>query len=283
VPPSNFYLKSMDILNKIISHQKKDVAKRQKKRPLSSFIDQVTKSERNFREALTGRASLTPIDKLPRPRLIAEIKKASPSAGVIRANIDRELLKIVATFNQFAAAISVITEKKFFQGSLSRLQKVRDLTPLPTLAKDFILDEYQLYEARLHGADAVLLIAQGNEPGQIEFLEKMIGIAHSLGMDSLVETHTVEDVKTALAAGAEIIGINNRDLATFKIDFDTTANLLPYIPEDIVIVSESGYKTPLDIQRIGDRVDAVLIGTGLLQSSNLPQTFEQLFTRVGKT
>src|SRR3989339_848509 len=224
----------MDILNKIISHQKKDVAKRQKKRPLSSFIDQVTKSERNFREALTGRASLTPIDKLPRPRLIAEIKKASPSAGVIRANIDRELLKIVATFNQFAAAISVITEKKFFQGSLNRLQK-------------------------------------------------MIGIAHSLGMDSLVETHTVEDVKTALAAGAEIIGINNRDLATFKIDFDTTANLLPYIPEDIVIVSESGYKTPLDIQRIGDRVDAVLIGTGLLQSSNLPQTFEQLFTRVGKT
>jgi indole-3-glycerol phosphate synthase len=198
-------------------------------------------------------------------RVIAEIKKASPSRGVLAVEFDPVgLAKSYADHG--AAAVSVLTDEKYFQGSLELLRAIRAAVTLPLLRKDFTLDEYQLWEARAAGADAVLLIVSILEPGQ---LRDLLGAATALGLASLVEAHTAREVEVALGAGARILGINNRDLRTFETRIETTLELLPGIPRGPVVVSESGFVTAADVRRVVTAgAHAVLVGETLVRATD---------------
>ena len=200
--------------------------------------------------------------KAPGTRVIAEIKKASPSKGIIREEFNP--VDIASSYEEAgAAAISVLTESSFFMGSLGDLEAVSSAVSLPCLRKDFLFDPYQIFEARVAGADAVLLIAAMLETSQITDL---IGQAVEVGLASLVEAHCAPEVEWALSAGATIIGINNRDLNTFKTEIATTLELAPSLPGGVTIVSESGINTVQDITRLkGVGVDAFLIGEALMR------------------
>jgi indole-3-glycerol phosphate synthase len=203
-----------------------------------------------------------------RIRLIAEVKKASPSKGIIREEFNPvDIARIYA--NNGAAAISVLTDEKYFMGSLEYLSDIRNglPKPVPLLRKDFILDRYQIYEARAAGADAILLIVAILEP---EKLSELLEVSHRLGMKCLVEIHNKLECETAVNSGAEIIGINNRDLKTFTVDIETTGRLRQLIPTDRIVVSESGIKNRNDIERIKSwSIDAVLIGESLMASDDI--------------
>lgn len=205
--------------------------------------------------------------------LIAEIKKASPSEGVICEEFKHlSLAKEYA--NSGASAISVLTDEKYFQGALKYLSDVSSFAGIPVLRKDFLIDELQIYESRANGADAVLLIAAILDDGK---LASMIKLSDGLGMRPLVEVRDIAELKRAVAAGAAVIGINNRDLKTFKVDIETTFNLLKEIPEDITIVSESGFKTRDQIDRLkAAGVNAVLIGTELMRAKHPGQKIREL-------
>ncbi len=205
--------------------------------------------------------------------IIAEVKKASPSAGVIcdefdAAGIAREYV------NSGVQAVSVLTEKDFFHGDESCLVKVRQSVPVPVLRKDFIIDLWQIYQSRYLGADAILLIVSVLSD---EMLKKMMIVSGILGMQCLVEVHNEEELERAIAAGARMIGINNRDLRTFEVDLGTTERLISSIPNDITVVSESGIKTAEDmgyLRSIG--ADAVLIGETLMRSGTVRDTVKEL-------
>jgi indole-3-glycerol phosphate synthase len=205
--------------------------------------------------------------------IIAEIKKASPSAGIISENFDpvsiaREYMR------SEVQAISVLTEKDFFLGDDDYLVKVRQTAPLPVLRKDFIIDLWQVYQARCLGADAILLIvALLND----ELLNKMMIVANITGMQCLVEVHDENELERALHAGAKIIGINNRNLKTFEIDLSTTEKLINKIPRDRVVVSESGIKTIDDMRYIKKAgADAVLIGESLMRAASMQDKIKEL-------
>ncbi len=209
-------------------------------------------------------------------RLIAEVKKASPSRGVIRA--DFSPVEIARTYAaNGASAISVLTEEKYFQGSLDYLRDIRDAlgdNKIPLLRKDFIFDSYQVYQARAYGADALLLIVAILSP---EKLDELLSLSHRLGMKCPVEVHNEAELETALKSGAGIIGINNRDLTTFKVDISTTRRLRRLIPGDKIVVSESGIKTRDDIKKMKDwGVDAVLIGEALMASTDIASKIKEL-------
>ena len=259
----------MNILHSIITHKQKEVAARKREVPLEKFLPKLEPSPKNFKKAIQRRAK-------QELNLIAEIKKASPSEGVLRPHLEKELTKIVAVYNRYASAISVVTDERFFQGHLEWIKKIRALTNLPILCKDFIVDEYQIYEARAHGADAVLLIVNYELRITNYELRKYVAIANELGMSCLIEVHNKQELDIALNAGAEIIGINNRDLETFTVSLDTTLSLAPYIPQDITIVSESGFKTRDDIKKMRGIVDAVLIGAELMKAKDIQETMELL-------
>ncbi len=212
---------------------------------------------RGFGKALWGGGDI---------KLIAEVKKASPSKGVIRENFDP--VAIAKTYEQAGATcISVLTESRFFQGKLEYLGDIRKAVKIPLLRKDFIIDEYQLFEARAAGADAVLLISACLEKKQ---LEDYLGIAKLLGLDALVESHTYKELDKALLAGAMIVGINNRDLTTFTVDLRTTLDLLQDIPDECTVVSESGIAARGDVvalQKAG--ADAILVGEGLMREQDI--------------
>ena len=195
--------------------------------------------------------------------VIAEIKKASPSAGVIRANFDP--LAIATSYvNAGADAISMLTDEQFFQGSLEYVRQARPLTPIPILRKDFIIDGYQLLEARAAGADAVLLIVAALEQSALRDLLRQ---TDELGMDALIETHTQAEMEIAIGVGAKILGINNRSLETFQIDLATTERLAPLAPKGTILVAESGLHTGDDLRRmIAAGVNAVLVGTHFMKS-----------------
>jgi indole-3-glycerol phosphate synthase len=202
-------------------------------------------------------------------KIIAEVKKASPSKGVIR--VDFNPLDIALTYAENgASAISVLTDNKYFQGSLDYLREIKKALEdknVPLLRKEFILDEYQVYESRANGADALLLIVAILDT---EKLETLLELSHILGMGCLVEVHNESELETALSSGAGIIGINNRDLKTFEVDLDTTGRLRPLIPGDKVVVSESGIKDRGDMEKLaGWGVDAVLIGESLMASDDI--------------
>lgn len=205
--------------------------------------------------------------------IIAEIKKASPSKGIIRHDFDPLKLAQLYEFSE-AAAISVLTEKDFFQGSLHYLRIVRDVTARPILRKDFIFDEYQIYETAYMQADAVLLIATILTTEEMSFFIKLL---NKFEISALVEVHTKTDLDKALAAGAEIIGINNRNLYTFDVSLETTKDLIRYIPDSVTVVSESGINNHNDIQDLrAVGVNAFLVGESIVRSDNIVDTINCL-------
>jgi indole-3-glycerol phosphate synthase len=211
-----------------------------------------------------------------RIQLIAEIKKASPSRGIIRPNFNP--VEIAQTYaRNGASAISVLTEAKYFQGSLNHLRDIRNALEnksLPLLRKDFIRDPYQVYESRAYGADSLLLIVAILTP---EKLGELLGLSHELNMSCLVEVHNEAELEIALRSGARIIGINNRDLQTFTVDLTVTKRLRPLIPPDRIVVSESGIKDRNDVENMRKwRVDAVLIGESLMSAPNIAAKMEEL-------
>ncbi len=209
---------------------------------------------RGFLSALTGSGH--------DPALIAEVKKGSPSAGTIRADFDP--VSLARTYESVGAdCLSVLTDEEFFQGSLGYLTEAREATGLPVLRKDFTVCEHDIYEARAAGADAVLLIVSGLGRGE---LEEFLGLAKSLGMDALVEAHTLEEAETALEIGSTLVGVNNRDLETFEVRIETSESVIPELVGRAVLVSESALRTHGDIERVraaGAR--AVLIGTAFCE------------------
>ncbi|PKH45569.1 indole-3-glycerol-phosphate synthase [Dehalococcoides mccartyi] len=209
-------------------------------------------------------------------RLIAEVKKASPSKGIIRSDFDPVDIAGIYARNG-ASAISVLTEEHHFMGSLDNLKKIREsgvASKLPLLRKDFIHDPYQVYESRLYGADAILLIVAMLSP---ERLQELLSLSHKLGMKCLVEVHTRSELEIALESNARIIGLNNRDLHTFKIDLTVTERLRPLIPPECIVVSESGIQTRADISRLEELgVDAVLVGEALTASVDIAAKMREL-------
>jgi indole-3-glycerol phosphate synthase len=197
------------------------------------------------------------------PRIIAEVKKASPSKGLIRPDFDPVAIAQTYAANG-AAALSVLTDAKYFQGQLSFLEDICTAVTLPLLRKDFTIDAYQVYESRAAHADALLLIVAALERGQ---LEDFLGLADDLDMAALLEVHTVEELERCLPLQPRLIGINNRDLRTFHTDIETTLRLLPLVPSDVLVVSESGINTAADITRLRDKgVHAFLIGESLMRA-----------------
>ena len=206
------------------------------------------------------------ISQKGRINLIAEVKKASPSAGLLVE--DFNAVKIAGIYiKNNAAAISVLTEDKYFLGKFSYLAKISENAPVPVLMKDFIVHEYQVYEGLYYGASAVLLIVAILSDQQ---LKGLIKVAHHLGLDCLVEAHDEVEVKRAHSAGAEIIGVNNRNLKNLKVDLNNCLDLIPRIPKGIVIVAESGLKTHEDIRRVQEAgAHAVLIGEVFMRSPDI--------------
>jgi len=207
-------------------------------------------------------------------RLIAEVKRASPSRGVLRPNLDP--VRLASTYAQCrAAAISVLTESRYFRGSGKDLEAIRhELPNMPLLRKDFILKPYQVFESRAWGADALLLILAILDDSE---LEELLSLSHDLGMQCLVEVHNEEELKRALAINAKIIGINNRNLDTMAVDINVTKKLRPLIPPDRLVVSESGIKGRGDVQRLRESgVNAVLIGEALVTASDVAAKLKEL-------
>ncbi len=242
-----------DILDQIVENKRKEVIIAKKKLPLAKLQKGLLPSERNFFSALKGKNNI-----------IAEIKYKSPSAGKIGKK--RTIKEIATAYNKYASAISVLTDKKYFAGNLKYIKETKKYTQLPILRKDFIIDEYQIYEARYFGADAILLIASLLSA---EDIEKYLFIARKLGMEALVETKTKEEIEKVLKTSARIIGINNRNLADFKITLNTTKELKKLIPSDRIVVSESGIYTKADILSLN--TNAVLIGTSLIEAKDITE------------
>lgn len=257
------------ILDQILADKRTELAATMQRVPLEKV------------EAIARRApaplSLASAIRGTRISLIAEVKKASPSRGVISPDFDPvEIASVYAEHG--AAAISVLTESKYFQGSLDYLKSIKHalrLRRLPLIRKDFIFHPYQVYEARAYGADSLLLIASILD---VSSLIDLLDLASQLGMDCLVEVHDEDDLKKALDCRAGIIGINNRDLRTFKVDIAVTQRLRPLVPAGRLVVSESGIKSALDIADMEKlKVDAVLIGEALMSSADIGQKIRELF------
>ena len=255
------------ILDKIVA----DVSIELEKRKTSVPLEEMTKlalarsAPLDFASALCG-------DNI---RLIAEVKKASPSKGIICANFNPLYIAKIFADNG-AAAISVLTEPKYFQGNLNYLRDIKALAvkPLPLLRKDFIIDPYQIFESRTYGADCILLIASVLTPQK---LSELLQLSHQLGMMSLVEIHNEKELDIAVKSNAKIIGINNRDLTTFNVDLQTTARLRPLIPCDRIVVSESGIKSRADMQKLKEwGVNAALIGEALVSAPDIAAKMREL-------
>lgn len=242
-------------LTRIVAHKQEEVRSAKRKSSLAD-LEQRTKSQspvRDFRQALLAGGDVT---------VIAELKKASPSAGVLREDFDPQQLAQSYAANG-AAALSVLTDENFFQGHLDYLNQARGVCSLPALRKDFIIDSYQITEARAFGADAVLLIVAILDAGQ---LAELLALTKELGMHALIEVHGAHEIEIALPAGAEIIGINNRDLQTFSVSLATSEKLAALIPTNCVRVAESGITSRNEVERLADcGFDAILIGSHLMR------------------
>jgi indole-3-glycerol phosphate synthase len=258
---------SPSILERIVQDKRQEVASRMRTAPRTSLERRCADlpAARNFEEALTPAAGGV--------RLVAEVKKASPSRGVLVADFDPVSLAVTYA-RHGAAAISVLTDEKYFQGSLDLLAAVHAAVDVPLLRKDFTIDEYQLWESRAAGADAVLLIVSILEPS---LLRDLLAAAKGLGLAALVECHTAAEVDTALGVGSRLLGINNRDLATFETRIETTLALLPRIPPGPIIVSESGFFTAEQVRTVvGAGAHAVLVGEGLVKAPDVPAKIREL-------
>ncbi len=253
------------MIDRIVADKRKEVEQRKKSVSLSALKERIArqKAPLDFAGALRGKGI----------RLIAEVKRASPSRGILCPTFDPvELARSYARGG--AAAISVLTETNYFQGSPDHLAAIREAVRLPLLRKDFIFDPYQVYESRAYGADALLLIVAILSQAQ---LNELLSLSRRLGLNCLVEVHNEGELDRALLSGAEIIGINNRDLNTFSVDINTTKRLQPMIPGEKVVVSESGISTRDDVKRLAEcGVNAVLIGEALVTANDVPAKIKEL-------
>lgn len=261
-----------NILDEILAHKLKEVEAAKAAVPLSRLKTVKGPDTGNFAQAIQ-RARNSQGEKSGPIKLIAELKKASPVKGVLRE--DFEPVKIAKIYQDSgASALSVLTDVRFFQGSLDYLSLIKKQVSLPLLRKDFIIDPYQIYEARAAGADAVLLIVAALEAAQ---LREFIKITQGEGLSTLVEVHNQEELAIALKAGASLIGINNRNLKTFTVTLDTTYELIPKIPSNYIIVSESGIhnrEQVLALEQAG--VDAILVGESLVKSGDIGDKVKEL-------
>jgi indole-3-glycerol phosphate synthase len=254
------------ILDKIVATKREEVARAKAERPGSTLRRQLTDAP-PVRDFFAAIAAGLPI------RLIAEVKKASPSKGVIRHDFDP--VAIAKIYQQHGAScISVLTDESYFQGSLEYLRQVRVAVDLPVLRKDFIIDPYQVVEARAAGADAVLLIAECLDDDSLEELYKAIV---DLGMTPLVELYEPANLARVLRLGARLVGVNNRDLRTFEVDLEHTIRLRGQIPSDRVVVGESGIRSRQDVQRLeAAGVQAMLVGESLLRQPDVAAAVDEL-------
>ncbi|MGC8638763.1 MAG: indole-3-glycerol phosphate synthase TrpC [Isosphaeraceae bacterium] len=256
----------MSILDRIVASKRQEVDTARRWMPIEELEAQAADASpaRDFRAALVSPGPI---------KLIAEIKRASPSAQLIRADFDP--IQIARIYQDHGAAcISVLTDAPFFQGHLSYLARVRASVAIPLLRKDFMIDEYQVVEARLAGADAILLIAEILED---HLLTALLTRARSLGMASLVELHDAANLGRVLDLGADLVGINNRNLHDFSTDIDHTLRLRDRIPANVVLVSESGIHTRHDVERLEVAgVSAILVGESLMRASDIGQAVRQL-------
>lgn len=247
------------ILDTIVVSKRREIEQARSRTPEAEL-------ERRLAQTPPVRDYLAALQRPAGIQVIAEVKKASPSAGVIRADFDP--VAIAHTYAQHgAAALSVLTDTPFFQGHLSYLSAIREAVPLPLLRKDFILERYQILEAKLAGADAVLLIAEVLEGHTLLQLLKEV---HALGLQALVELHDAANLTRVIDSGARLIGINNRDLRTFVTRLEHTLELSPRVPADCCLVSESGIRTHADLVRLESAgVKAVLVGESLMRAPDI--------------
>ena len=254
------------IIEKILADKKPEVARIKREVPVWALMERAgARKPLDFKAALRGEGI----------KLIAEVKKASPSKGVLCADFKPVEIARIYEVNG-AAAISVLTESNYFQGSLDFLETIRRTVNVPLLRKDFIFDTYQVYEAAAYGADAILLIMTMLKQQQ---LEELLALCKDTGMSALVEVHNEDELEKAMKAGAEIIGINNRDLNTFKTDIETTRRLRPLIPQEYAVVSESGISTKADMIKMKEyRVNAVLVGEALVTAGDIPNKMRELLS-----
>jgi indole-3-glycerol phosphate synthase len=259
-----------DILNKIIAVKREEIAAASRRQDLASVRRDAEslKGVRDFTGALRRKITAG------QPAVIAEIKKASPSKGVLREHFVPA--EISASYERHGAAcLSVLTDVQFFQGSAAYLQQARAACALPVLRKDFMVDGYQVYEARAMGADCILLIAACLDDAQMADLEAQ---AHALGMAVLVEVHDGAELDRALRLKTPLVGINNRNLRTFEVTLDTTLALLPRVPADRVLVTESGILGAADVARMrGANVNAFLVGEAFMRAADPGAALAQLF------
>ncbi|MEH1914856.1 indole-3-glycerol phosphate synthase TrpC [Nostoc sp.] len=266
---------SRHILEEIVSHKRQEVAQMQQELPLASLRQQLNTAPtvRNFLTALQENSN--------QPSLIAEVKKASPSRGIIRADFDP--VAVAQAYERGGAAcLSVLTDEKFFQGGFDNLRRVRQQVALPLLCKEFIIDRYQIYLARTAGADAVLLIAAILSDRE---LQDFLRVIHDLGMIALVEVHTLAELDRVLKLdNLSLVGINNRNLEDFTLDLGTTQQLLAERQQqlqslDITVVSESGLYTPADLSLVAEAgVRAVLIGESLVKQRDVEQAVREILS-----
>lgn len=254
-----------------------DIAEKRKEQLLRDMaavpLAEVRAAAEKAAENDTGRSFRKALASLPRPAVIAEVKKASPSKGIISEDF-RPAEQAVAYQKAGAAAVSCLTEEYYFKGSAEYFKAVRKAIDLPMIRKDFIIDPYQLYEAKAMGADAVLLIAAILSEEQMR--EYRI-IAESLGMDVLAESHDEKELEAVIAAGCSIFGINNRNLKTFEVSLENTKRLAKLVPDGGILVSESGIKTAEDMKFLADLgADAVLIGETLMRSGSVESSMREL-------
>jgi indole-3-glycerol phosphate synthase len=255
------------ILDEIYAYKLKEIAENKRLVSIESLKD-------GCKDAPEAVKSGTVLKKDNRIKFIAEVKKASPSAGIIRA--DFNYINIAMEYEAGgASAISVLTDKEFFKGDIKYLSEIKKTVSVPVLRKDFIIDPYQIYEARAAGADLVLLIARILTKEQIEIF---LSLSHELGMECLVEVHDNDELEKVLETESAIIGINNRNLDTFETNLETTLQLCHWIPEDKIIVSESGIKTRADVLMLEEAgIDAILIGETLMRSEDISRKIKELF------
>ena len=263
-----------DLLATIVAATRRIVEVRAAREPMSTLAllaERVDSRPGAFRAALSRPAQVN---------IVAECKRRSPSRGVLRADYDP--VAIASGYSAAgAAAISVLTEPTFFDGSLDDLANVRKAVDVPLLRKDFIVSEYQLMEARAAGADAVLLIAGALQPAE---LTRLMARSSDLGLDALVEVHNSDELLAALDAGADLVGVNNRNLRTLAVDLDVSEQLIARIPKGVVAVSESGIKTPADITRfMGLGYRAFLIGERFMTMPDPGAALRDLLNRVVQT
>jgi indole-3-glycerol phosphate synthase len=263
-----------DILNKILAVKADEVAAAKKHRDLYSLRREV-EGDNELRSNLRGfEAGLRRSIEAGRAGVIAEVKKASPSKGVLRP--DFQPAAIAESYaNGGASCLSVLTDVQFFQGSADYLKQARAACELPVIRKDFMVDLYQVYEARAMGADAILLIVAALDHGLMAELE---ACAQELGMDVLVEVHDGDELNAALRLNTRLLGINNRNLRTFEVTLDTTIGLLPNIPAERLVVTESGILAPADVKRMRDaNVHAFLVGEAFMRAPDPGTELRRLF------